>query len=159
MADAIDMNIIEYRELDTVPAEQFIPILNNQKTRNHLMEHPQFDARSIQDWIEAKCNVNAISGCKVRAILHQGKLVGWCGIQQEASEYEIAIVMDQSSWGLGIRVFKDVMGWAKELGHQEVAIHFLHTRREYRFLKKIARRVYQRELLGNLFTTYVLAVS
>lgn len=73
--------------------------------------------------------------------------------------HEIAIVIDESHWGIGPRVFRDVMGWASELGHEVISIHLLHTRPEYRFLQKIAKRVYTTDLLGERFTTYELAVS
>jgi len=56
-------------------------------------------------------------------------------------------------------VFKDIMLWAKDLGHKEIFIHFLHTRPEYKFLKKIATKVYETNMLGDKFTTYQLAVK
>ena len=61
--------------------------------------------------------------------------------------------------GLGKKVFYDIMRWAKDLGHDEVFIHFLHTRPEYRFLRKISKDVYESEFLGNKFTTYQLEVK
>ncbi len=62
-------------------------------------------------------------------------------------------------WGLGKVIFKDIMYWAKELGHREIFIHFLHTRPDYKFLHKIAINVYKTELFGNKFTTYQLAIK
>lgn len=67
--------------------------------------------------------------------------------------------MDHKFWGLGRDVFSDIMRWAKEVGHDEIFIHFLHTRSEYRFLRKIAKNVYKSEILGDRFTTYHLSVD
>jgi GNAT superfamily N-acetyltransferase len=85
--------------------------------------------------------------------------VGWCGIQQEGGEYEIALVLDDRYWGLGRKIFRELMSWATELGHQTVYVHFLHTRPEYKFLRKIANSVYENEIMGNKFTTYRLSVN
>jgi hypothetical protein len=71
----------------------------------------------------------------------------------------LAIIIDNEFWGLGRTVFKDMMCWAKELGHSEVYIHFLHTRPEYKFLKKIAKSVYQDDFFGDKFTIYQLMIK
>ena len=103
--------------------------------------------------------MNATPGCRVRAIVVDGQCAGWCGVQYDNGEYEIAVVLDDSQWGLGRRIFRDLMIWAKELGHKTVSIHFLHTRPEYKFLRKIAQSVHESQILGNKFTTYTLAVE
>ena len=81
------------------------------------------------------------------------------GRTDEDEKYEIAIVIDDDYWGLGIKIFREIMNWAKELDHRTVFIHFLHTRPEYKFLRKISKNVYESELLGSKFTTYELAVE
>ncbi len=153
------MSSIRYVKLNKANPDDFLSLLNHQKTREHLIEHDQFDRSSIIQWIESKNKVDSIEGCKVRAILNDDQLVGWCGIQLENGQYEIAIVIDEKYWGLGKTVFFDIMEWAKELGHNELLIHFLHTRPEYKFLRKMSKRVYQSELLGDQFTTYQLLVK
>ena len=86
-------------------------------------------------------------------------MAGWCGIQLEDEKYEIAIVIDEKYWGMGKKVFYDIMRWAKDLGHDDIYIHFLHTRPEYKFLRSMSTKVYKSELLGSKFTTYKLAVK
>lgn len=71
----------------------------------------------------------------------------------------MAIVLDDKFWGMGKTVFNDIMRWAKELGHDEVFIHLLHTRPEYRFLRKISKNVFETQLLGDKFTTYQIPVK
>ncbi|OUS36941.1 GNAT family N-acetyltransferase, partial ['Osedax' symbiont bacterium Rs2_46_30_T18] len=48
---------------------------------------------------------------------------------------------------------------AQGFGHDEIYIHFLHTRPQYKFLRKVAKKVYETQLLGNTFTTYQLTVN
>ena len=153
------MDGIEYIKLSEVNPAEFVPLLNKQKIRKHLINHPLFDVETAKAWLEAKVEVDSYQGCKVRAIFVDKQLAGWCGIQLEDEKYEIAIVIDDDYWGLGIKIFREIMSWAKELGHKTVFIHFLHTRPEYKFLRKISKNVYESELLGSKFTTYELAVE
>lgn len=153
------MNNIEYVRLNEVNPEEFIPLLNKQKIRTHLIEHQLFDQGSTKAWLESKIKLDSSQGNKLRAIVIDKQLAGWCGIQLEGDKYEIAVVIDDDYWGLGIKIFREIMFWAKELGHKTVYIHFLHTRPEYKFLRKMSNNVYESELLGSKFTTYELAVK
>jgi len=153
------MTTIKYLTFNEINPNEFIPFLNSQKIRQHLIDHTLFDLDSIKAWIDSKIEVNCTHGCRVRAIVCNNHLAGWCGIQLEDGKYEFAIVIDGQYWGLGKTVFQDMMAWAKELGHDEVFIHFLHTRPDYKFLQKIAKNVYKTDMLGSQFTTYQLAVE
>lgn len=153
------MNCIEYVKLDEVNPAEFVPLLNKQKIREHLIDHHLFDEVTVKAWLEGKVEVDSCQGCKVRAIFIDKKLAGWCGIQLENEKYEIAIVIDDSYSGLGKKIFREIMVWAKALGHKTVFIHLLYSRPEYKFLRKIAKNVYVSELMGSKFTTYELAVE
>jgi len=153
------MNKLEYVKFDNINADDFIPFLNNPRIREHLIKHDLFDSASVRLWIEEKIKVNNINGCKVRGIYSNNTLAGWCAIQYEKGQYEIAIVLDDTFWGLGKTIFNDIMLWAKTLGHNEVFIHLLHTRPEYKFLRKISKDIFVTELMGNKFTTYQLTVN
>lgn len=153
------MRKLEYLEFSEVDINDFKCLLNKQKIREHLIEHALFDHDTVVFWIEEKIEMDGIKGCRVRAIYSNKILAGWCGIQLEEGKYEIAIVLDDRYWGIGKRVFTEMICWAKEFGHDEVYIHFLHTCPEYKFLQKISKNVYETELLDNKFTTYELAVK
>lgn len=153
------MSTVDYLRFNEINSSDFLPLLNSQKIRKHLIEHELFTIETLTAWMNSKIEVDATSGCRVRAIVFEGELAGWCGIQLEEGKYEIAIIIDDKFWGLGKKVFQDMMCWAKELDHDEVFIHFLHTRPDYKFLKKIARKVYGTELFSSKFTTYQLTVK
>lgn len=153
------MGTVNYIKFNKINPSDFLPLLNSKKIRKHLIKHDLFTIETLTAWMSSKLEVDATSGCRVRGIVYEGELAGWCGIQLEERKYELAIIIDDKFWGLGKTVFKDMMFWAKELGHNEVYIYFLHTRPDYKFLKKIAKNVYQAELLGNTFTTYQLKVE
>ena len=158
LSEHMNMDEFKYVKLDDVNPDELKILLNKQKVREHLIEHDMFDSNTIKVWVKQKKTMDHTKACRVRGITSHDSLVGWCGIQLEEGKYELAIVLDDKYWGMGRRVFKDVMPWAKELGHDEVFIHLLHTRPEYRFLRKIAKNVIETEYLGDKFTTYLLSV-
>lgn len=153
------MPVIEYVKFSDVNPQDFLPLLNKLKIREHLIQHELFDINTTSAWMKSKVEVDGIEGCKVRAINVDNQLVGWCGIQFENDKYEIAIVIDDSSWGLGIKIFHEMMVWAKIIGHKEVYINFLHTRPKYKFLQKRSKKCYESELYGSKFNTYQLEVK
>ena len=102
----------------------------------HLIEHDSFESATVALWVEEEIEVDSLQGCRARGVYVNKTLAGWCGIQLEKGQYEIAIVLDDKFWGIGKRVFIDMMHWAKEFSHEEVLIHLLHTRPEYKFLQK-----------------------
>ena len=153
------MREIQYFKLNEANADDFLILLNKNKVREHLIHHDSFTVDSVKAWIDAKMEIDATEGCRVRAIIQDNQLIGWCGIQPDKENYEIAIIIDDQFWGVGIQVFSDLMNWAKELGHQEVFIHLLHSRPEYNFLRKMSKNIYESEMLGSRFTTYQLQVK
>jgi len=153
------MGTISYLKFNKINPSDFLSLLNSEKIRKHLIKHELFTIETLTVWMDSKTDVDAKHGCRVRGIIYEGELIGWCGIQLENEQYEMAMIIDERHWGLGKKVFQDMMCWAKELGHHEVYIHFLHTRPNYKFLKKLAKNVYESELLGSKFTTYQLTVD
>ena len=153
------MKSIEYTNLRDLDKIELLEILNKPKNRNHLVEHQVFNLALLQTWMDDKIKVNEAKGCRVKGIKVEGSVAGWCGIQYENEAYELAIILDEKHWGLGIRVFKELMNWALELGHTHVVLHLFNTRREYQFLYKMASRVYESNLFGERFTSYELEVK
>jgi len=153
------MNRLNYVEFSRINPEDFKDLLNKEKIREHLVKHDLFDSSTIKEWIRTKVEMDSINGCRVRGIVSNHHLAGWCGIQLEKGNYEIAIVLDRKFWGLGLTVFREIMLWARDLGHDEVYIHFLDTRPEYKFLRKISKNVFTSELYGRNYTTYQISVN
>ncbi|MDP0498092.1 MAG: N-acetyltransferase [Verrucomicrobiota bacterium JB024] len=149
----------EFVDLADIDAEDLLALLNEAFLRKHLVDHARFDKDSVREWVKEKRRLNALPGCRVRAIRVDGRLAGWCGIQPDDQRFELAIVLSRRAWGLGIAVFKVLMGWAREFGHEEVVFHLLDSRPEYRSLARMAHKVHGSELSGRRFTTYRLAVE
>ena len=152
------MNEIEYTSLQDLDQSELLSILNTEKIRVHLVAHDQFNVESLENWVSGKMGVDSENGCKVRGIRVNGAVAGWCGIQFENESYELAIVLGEEFWGIGTTVFKNMMIWASELGHNHVVLHLFNTRPEYKFLKKMATRVYESTMFGQNYTSYELRV-
>lgn len=152
------MKDIEYISLQDINQHELLSILNTEKVRRHLVAHDVFNEESLAKWVSDKVRVDSTDGCIVRGIRINGIVAGWCGIQFENGSYEIAIVLSEKFWGIGTRVFDDIMKSASELGHRHVVMHMLNTRSEYKFLKKMATRVYQSTIFGQNYTSYELIV-
>lgn len=149
----------EYVPLQSVDQSALLRLMNRDKVRSHLVDFEQFNDASLSKWIDHKIQEDARSECRIRAVKVKEALAGWCGIQHTHDEFELAIILDDAHWGIGRAIFRDMMIWARELGHKEIAIHLLDSRPEYRFLKKRAKRVVANEILGRMFTTYYLTVE
>ena len=156
--DRIEYPSVEYSQLGELDQHALLAMLNKDRIRTHLVQHDLFTEATLAAWVAEKQAVDAAPGCRVRGICVNGAVAGWCGIQFENDAYELAIVLDESFWGVGIAVFKDMMTWAAELGHTRVVLHLFHTRPEYRFLRKMAARVYESTLFGQQYTSYELNV-
>ena len=152
------MNEIQFKPLCDVDLNELSNILNKQKIRIHRIQHDQFNAESINAWVNEKIRVDQQPGCRVRAVFIDEKLAGWCGIQPDGDSYEVAIVIDDQYWGTGLTIFKQVMQWATEFGLERVMIHLLETRKNYKFLNKMAVKKITTHMLGHDFVTYILAV-
>ncbi|WP_124748971.1 GNAT family N-acetyltransferase [Alteromonas facilis] len=153
------MTSLHYVSFDDVDSRDFITLLNQQRIREHLIQHDVFDEVSFAEWKASKQAMDSTKGCRVRALKLDEKLVGWCGIQLVDEQFEIALVLDESAWGLGKDVFKHIMQWAKEFNHRDIFIHLLSTRKEYRYLTKMAHKVFHSRLYGSQFTTYQFRLS
>ena len=153
------MKKIEHVDFQDLNRSEFLDNLNQEKVWEHLVFHEKFDEVTLEEWIASKVSVNLTGGCKIKGIKVDGAISGWCGIQFENGGYELAIVLDPLFWGIGVGVFKEVMRWVSELGHSEVVLHLFNTRSEYRFLKKMASRVYESTIFGQKYTSYLLRVS
>ena len=153
------MSDIEFASFNEVAPEDFLPVVNDESLRMHLIDHPCFDSVSIHEWINGKLQIDTMSGCRVRAVFIGGVLAGWCGIQPDDNGFEIAIVIAKEFWGSGISIFRETMLCAKEMGHKEIVFHLLETRREYNSLKRRATQVQETELMGRAFTSYYISVE
>jgi len=123
------------------------------------MPHDQFNHESLAKWIKQKNDCDARAGCRVRGILINQRLAGWCGIQDDNPGYEVAIILAKPFWGYGKHIVATMWSWAKELGHSELIIHLHESRPNYKFLSKLANnKITKSTKSGNAFNSYRVSV-
>lgn len=152
------MSNISYKPFQSIEPGALLKVVNEQAVREHLVEHDWFTEHSLSDWMQEKIAIDELPQFRIRAILVNGNVAGWCGIQPDDCGAELAIVLSRQHWGLGTGVFKSMLGWARELGHQQIVFHLLDSRREYKALQKLASRVEVSELMGRKFNSYYFLV-
>ena len=151
--------MLTFHTLDTSPVEEWIELLNSDLVRKHLIQHPQFTTETLNIWLQSKIQEDQEPECRIRAIHSDGNLVGWCGIQIESSNYELALVLSPKYWGHGREVFNQVIKWAQELGHKQLLAHLPQTRPQIKALERLfGQPVGESNIQGNVFNTYRIEI-
>jgi len=151
--------MLTYHTLDVPPAEEWIELLNSDLVRKHLIQHPPFTTESLNVWLQGKIKSGQQPGCIIRAIHSDGKLAGWCGIQVESSDYELALVLSPKYWGQGRTAMNQVIKWAQELGHGHLLAHLPQTRPQTKALARLfGRPVAVNNIQGHVFNTYRIEI-
>lgn len=150
------MNSLKYVDFKDIEPSVLIGVLNSEKVREHLIPHPLFDEASIKKWVTEKIEIDSMEGCYVRVIFIDGTPAGWCGIQKEKDDYEIAVILADKFKGNGLKIFRHLIDKAKSFGHKKIAIHLLETRPLYKFLEKMASKRTTSTISGNKFNTYIV---
>jgi RimJ/RimL family protein N-acetyltransferase len=167
--------MIRYLSFDEADVDRLFQVLNNPAVRKHLIEHPIFDRVTFAQWVEGKRDIDRLSGCRIRGVELDGKIVGWCGVQggpttegvdleinapEGGVRYDIGIILEPSAWGVGPKIFRDMIDWAIELGHREIYIYLLDSRRAARPLLRYGFKEFGMiTMLGRTFRAYVLRLN
>lgn len=151
--------MLTYHAFDASPAEEWIDLLNSDLVRKHLIQHPQFTTETLKIWLQSKIKEDLEPGCRIRAIHSDGKLVGWCGIQFESSNYELALVLSPKYWGHGREAVNQVIKWAQELGHKQLLAHLPQTRPQTKALERLfGQPIGASNIQGHVFNTYRIVI-
>ena len=151
--------MLTYHTFDTSPAEEWIELLNSDLVRKHLIQHPQFTTETLIIWLQSKIKEDQDPGCRIRAIHSDGKLVGWCGIQIESSNYELALILSPKYWGHGREAINQVIKWAQELGHKQLLAHLPQTRPQTKALERLfGQPIGVSNIQGHVFNTYRIEI-
>ena len=84
------MSNIHYLSFKQADSKALMAVVNEDALRKHLVDHPYFDETSIQAWVQEKIDTDEMPGCRVRVVVIDGVLAGWCGIQPDEHGVEIA---------------------------------------------------------------------
>ena len=151
--------MLTYHTIDTSSTEEWLELLNSELVRKYLIQHPPFTTETLRNWLQNKIKIDQEPACRVRAIRSDEKLIGWCGIQVEAGDYELALVLSPKFWGHGREAMNQILIWAQELGHKQLLTHLPQTRPQTKALERLfGKPIRVSNIQGNVFNTYRIEI-
>ncbi|MEO1249015.1 MAG: hypothetical protein AAFW76_04170 [Pseudomonadota bacterium] len=75
-----------------------------------------WDRKAVSDFVATKEGYWARDGLGHWAILYDGDYVGWGGFQKEGNEWDYGLVLRPNSFGLGVRITKKAIDFARADG-------------------------------------------
>lgn len=113
---------IEFKPLRDVDKSDIIELLNNQRLRQHMpLAQGDFNEADYNAFLTSKEQLWLEHGFGPWAIMADGAFVGWGGLQPEMGDADIALVLHPAYWGLGKRIYDEIIRKAfLEMGFDSV---------------------------------------
>ncbi|WP_420005758.1 GNAT family N-acetyltransferase [Arenibacterium sp. LLYu02] len=130
----------EFVRLSAVSVEQILAHMSDARLVAHmpLLEGMHWDRSVAEGFVAAKEAAWVRDGLGVWAILQQGRYVGWGGFQREGANWDYALVLRPEAFGLGLRITRQALAWARAEGRMESVTFLLPpTRRHLGALARI----------------------
>jgi RimJ/RimL family protein N-acetyltransferase len=150
---------VEFKRLSEVGPAEIIALMNHPLVRREMpLTKDNFDETDCQHFIAGKEQLWTNHGYGPWAFVVDGKFAGWGGLQPEGADADLALVLHPDYWGLGKRLYDQIMHRAfGEMGFASVTILFPPSRTR---IKGILRLGFvpdgELELYGERFIRYRL---
>ena len=101
---------ILFKDLFSPSTNQWLDLFNDKRVRKHMPLASEFvDTEWVENWIRHKIESSENSPFKVQSVWINENFAGWAAIQKDEVEYEMAIVLNPTYWGVGIKVFEKLI--------------------------------------------------
>ncbi|WP_436501583.1 GNAT family N-acetyltransferase [Actinokineospora sp. HUAS TT18] len=97
---------ITFARLPDIERGELVALMTDPAVRRHMPLAGAFDAA---EFVAAKERIWADHGYGPWAFLADGEFVGWGGPQPEGADVDIALVLRPSAWGLGRRIYPEII--------------------------------------------------
>jgi len=105
---------ITFARLTGIPPEQILAHMNDSRVAEHMpLLTTKWDLRSVADFVAAKEACWRRDGLGHWAILSSGFYAGWGGFQKEGDEWDFGLVLVPEHFGLGPRIAKQAIAFAR----------------------------------------------
>ena len=129
---------ILFKDLFSPSTNQWLDLFNDKRVRKHMPLASEFvDTEWVENWIRHKIESSENSPFKVQSVWINENFAGWAAIQKDEVEYEMAIVLNPTYWGVGIKVFEKLIKGFQESKIKENLYVYLPTSRN---IKNIAKK-------------------
>ena len=138
MIDASPELSILFKDLFSPSTNQWLDLFNNKKVRRHMPLASDFvDTEWVENWIRLKIESSENCPFKVQSVWINENFAGWAAIQKDDIDYEMAIVLNPTYWGVGINVFQRLIKDFQESKIKENLYVYLPISRN---IKNIAKK-------------------
>jgi [ribosomal protein S5]-alanine N-acetyltransferase len=143
------------------PAE-YIRLHAHPLVRRHMpLMGDDFDLDACREWIKGKESMWEEYGIGPWAIMIDGRFAGWGGLQPEAGEADLGLVLHPDFWGAGKNILDAIIRWAfNEKGISSLTILLPPTRKHIKGILRLGFKPNGELLLdGEIFIRYRLHTS
>ena len=105
---------LTFGRLPEIPPDEIIAHMSDPRIGEHMpLLTFKWDRKALADFIAAKEECWRRDGLGHWAILCDGAYVGWGGFQKEGEEWDFGLVLKQEHFGLGARIARKAIAFAK----------------------------------------------
>ncbi|WP_339815749.1 GNAT family N-acetyltransferase [uncultured Imperialibacter sp.] len=130
---------IEFRQLSEVSTSAIVALMNNPLVRRQMpLLTDYFDEAACAAFVAAKTRLWDEHGYGPWAFVVDDVFAGWGGLQPEAGEADLALVLHPGYWGLGKKLYQKIIGRAfTEMGLESVTVLFPPSRTRVKGLLRL----------------------
>lgn len=130
---------IEFKRLTEVEKSEIIELMNNPLVRRQMpLTKDNFDEQDCEAFIARKERMWADHGYGPWAFVVDGQFVGWGGLQPEAGEADLGLVLHPNHWGIGQVLYHEIIERAfGEMGLEAVTVLLPPTRTRVKGLLRL----------------------
>ena len=120
---------IEFKRLTEIDPVDIIDLMNNPLVRRHMPLSSPMDSDSCAAFVKNKEQLWLDFGYGPWAFVVDGVFIGWGGLQPEAGDVDLGLVLHPDYWGMGPTLYHEIIKRAfDEMGFESVTILFPPTR-------------------------------
>lgn len=112
--DLKNLSAIEFVRLTDVSLEDIVSHMNDRRVAEHMpLLTSKWTHEDAKEFVSTKEGTWRRDGLGHWAILSDGAYVGWGGFQKEGDEWDFGLVLKPSHFGLGVRLAKKAVQFAR----------------------------------------------
>ena len=150
---------LEFKQLSEIDRSEYVALNTHPLVMRQMpLASGDFDDAACQEWIKGKERLWAEHGFGPWAFVIDGKFAGWGGLQPEAGEADLALVLHPDFWGYGKAIYDEIIRRAfGELGLDSVMILFPPSRTRVKGILRLGFKPEgELEIGGERFIRYKL---
>ena len=150
---------LEFKRLPDARPADIIELMNNPKVRAQMpLTKDNFNEEDCAAFVTGKEKLWKEHGFGPWAFFFDSEFAGWGGLQPEAGEADLALVLHPDFWGKGKQIYDEIIKRAfGEMGLESVVIFFPPTRTRIAAIYRLGfEKEGEVELYGETFICYRL---